>query len=304
MIKNYFLVFCFLCSSLALNAQQWLQYFDGADTAYNNSIIFSIDTTGGNVWQVGPPQKTIFDSAASVPNVLVTDTINFYPANDSSYCDATVQVWTSWGILALQWKQKLDLDSAEDVGVIEYSLDHGVTWTSIFNDPHVYNFYGYDTVNVDTVPSGVVGFTGRDTAWSDIWLCFDMSWLSITTDTVKFRFKIETDSIDNSSEGWMIDNMNSHLTIFHTAKGEQDRPYLTVYPNPTSSIVYIETRHLNQFHIIEKMELIDLSGKAVKTWSNIPTKYWVDVSDVPNGSYILKVQTNIQTNSVPLIISH
>lgn len=304
MIKLYFLTTCFLISSLGINAQSWYQYFDGADTSVFNSILFTIDTTGGNVWQIGPPQKTIFDSAASVPNVLVTDTINFYPNNDTSACVAKVNVWTSWGILALQWKQKLDFDSAQDVGLIEYSVDSGITWTSVFNNPFVYNFYGFDTINVDTVTSGAVGFTARDTSWNDIWLCFDMSWVSQVTDTVYFKFKIQTDSITNDREGWMIDNMNSHLTIFHTAKGEQLRPYLTVYPNPTNGIVYVETMHVNEFHIIEKMELIDVTGKVVKEWKNVPTKFWIDVSDQPNGSYFLKVQTNLQTNTVPVIINH
>lgn len=303
MVKLYFLATCFLIASIGAKAQAWNQYFDGADTSVFNSILFSIDTTGGNVWQIGPPQKTIFDSAASVPNVLVTDTINFYPSNDSSYAQCKVNVWTSWGILALQWKQKLDLDSAMDVGIIEYSLDTGNTWTTIFNDPHVYNFYGYDSTNVDTVASGVVGFTGRDTSWSDIWLCYDMSWLSVWTDTVYFRFKIMTDSVNNNSEGWMIDNMNSHLTIFHTAKGELLKPYLSVYPTPTSGIVYIETIHVQEFHIIEKMELIDVNGRVVKEWKNCPTKYWIDISDQPNGSYFLRVQTNLRTNTTPVILN-
>lgn len=304
MIKNYFLATCFLISSLAASAQQWNQYFDGADTSSLSSIIVTIDTTGGNVWQVGPPQKTIFDSAASVPNVIVTDTINDYPANDSSAFYFKIPIWMNWGIFALQWKQKLDLDSAIDVGTISYSIDDGLTWSEVFGDPYIYNFYGYDSVNVDTVQSGVHGFTGTDTAWADIWLCYQMSWLQqfATNDTLLFRFMIQTDSVDKQGEGWMIDNMMCHITIVHTAKGEQKDVYQKVFPSVTTGVVNIETMALSEFHIIEKMELIDMNGRTVKEWKNVPTRFWIDISDQPNGQYSLRIQTNKQVNSFPVIL--
>lgn len=302
MIKNYFLVTCFLLLSLFAKAQQWQQYFDGADTVAWNSIFIEIDTTGGNVWQIGPPQKVIFDSAATIPNVLVTDTINFYPPNDTSSFSFPMDPWSSWGIFALQWKQKLDLDSAQDVGIIEYSGDDGVTWTSIFNNPFLYNFYGYDSVNVDTTASGVVGFTGTDTTWKDIWVCFQMSWLQQWTDTVLFRYTIMSDSTDNQSEGWMIDNMMMHITIVHTAKGEQKDAYQKIYPSVTDGVVYIETMALQEFHIIENMQLIDVNGRVVKEWKNVPTRFWIDISDQPNGTYMLKIQTNKESNTYPVIL--
>jgi glycosylphosphatidylinositol transamidase (GPIT) subunit GPI8 len=37
-----------------------------------------------NLWQIDPPQKTIFNSAFLVPNVLVADTLNVYPTSNSS----------------------------------------------------------------------------------------------------------------------------------------------------------------------------------------------------------------------------
>jgi hypothetical protein len=46
----------------------------------------TIDTVSNpnNIWQIGKPQKIIFINAHSAPNVLVTDTINSYPTNDTS----------------------------------------------------------------------------------------------------------------------------------------------------------------------------------------------------------------------------
>jgi hypothetical protein len=304
MVKSYSLLLVFCFTSFVAKAQQWQQYFDGADTSAWSSLLIEIDTTGGNTWQVGPPQKTYFNAPASVPNVIVTDTINGYPANDTSSFYFKVPVWTNWGIFALQWKQKVDLDSAIDVGTISYSADGGVTWNEVFGDPYLYNFYGYDSVNVDTVANGMYGFTGTDTVWKDIWLCYQMSWLQqfSMNDTLLFRFTITSDSLHSNREGWMIDNMICHLTIVHTAKGEQKDEYQKVYPSVTSGVVHIETAALQEFHIIENMQLIDATGRVVKEWKNVPTRFWIDIGDQPDGSYFLKVQTNKQVNTYPVIL--
>ena len=125
-------------------AQFHTQYFDGADTSLYNAILIDIDSDSSNVWQIGIPQKIIFDSAATLPNAIVTDTINFYPSSDTSRFIAKVYLnGNNWGIFALQWKQKLDLDTAFDGGIIEYSTDTGNTWVNVFNNPNVYNFYGF-----------------------------------------------------------------------------------------------------------------------------------------------------------------
>ncbi len=39
---------------------------------------------GNNIWQIGKPRKTIFNSAFSPLNAIVTDTSDFYPINNYS----------------------------------------------------------------------------------------------------------------------------------------------------------------------------------------------------------------------------
>ena len=55
-------------------------------TNFEGSLVqIEIDTSNaGNIWQIGQPDKAIFDSAFSAPNAIVTDTVNYYPINDSS----------------------------------------------------------------------------------------------------------------------------------------------------------------------------------------------------------------------------
>jgi hypothetical protein len=290
-----------------LFAQDYRQYFDGADTICNpnmapSAICITIDDDSTNIWQIGVPQKMIFDSAATFPNALLTDTINFYPPNNTSSFQFTIVSWINWGVLAIQWKQKLDMDEGLDGGKIEFSNDEGATWQNAFNNPYVYNFYGFQPSNADTLPNGDYVFSGTDSLWRDIWLCYDMSWM--WNDSIIVRFTFISDSIDNNKEGWMIDNMLTHITIIHTVSEIKPEKYLNVYPNPSSDIIHIETQKIQDFHIIEQMVLENSVGQIVDEWKNIPTKFFINSQKYSNGLYYLKVKTNIQSETVPIIINH
>jgi hypothetical protein len=278
-----------------------VQYFDGADTIPGQSLILNMDTSAANIWQVGPPQKVIFHSAATPPNALLTDTAAPYPVNNMSRFSFKAVPWVTWGILAVQWMQKIDMDGGHDGGIIEYSVDTGSTWTNVFNDPHVYSFYGFPPEDQDTLLTGEYAFSGTDTTWRDVWLCFDMSWLSFN-DSIYFRFIFKSDSIDGGKEGWMIDNMTTHISMMHPVKENEKKDYMNVYPNPAKDIVYIEFEKVHQFHLIEDMKLVGPDGKLVRQWRDLPTKYWFDVRHFPEGMYFLTVRTNIRTETIPLLI--
>ncbi len=306
MKQIYLTAVLLLCLMRYSSAQFFTQYFDGADTNAYNAILIDIDPDSSNVWQIGTPQKTIFDSAATQPNAIVTDTINFYPTNDTSRFIAKVLMnFPNWGIFALQWKQKLDMDTAFDGGIIEYSTDTGNTWVNVFNNPYVYNFYGFQPENADTLTGGEFAFSGTDSTWRDIWLCFDLSWIQQFQwgDTLLFRFTLLSDSLNNNKEGWMIDNIISHITIIHTVNEVEQENYLNVYPNPASNIVHIQAQKIMDYHIIETMELVDPLGRVVDKWANIPTKFWFDTNKYNDGMYFLKIKTNLQSETLPIVIN-
>jgi Secretion system C-terminal sorting domain len=306
-MKQFYLTTVLLLSFVCHSTAQFnYQYFDGADTSVWNSILIDIDTASQNVWQIGTPQKSIFNSAATQPNAIVTDTVNFYPANNTSRFIAKVYMqFGNWGIFALQWKQKLDLDTAFDGGIIEYSTDTGNSWVNVFNTPFVYNFYGFQPTNQDTLAGGEIAFSGTDTTWRDIWLCFDLSWLQQFqfNDTILFRFTLLSDSVNNNKEGWMIDNMLAHITWIHTVNEVEQENYLNVFPNPANNIVHLQARKIMDYHIIETMELVDPLGRIIDRWVNIPTKFWFDTSKYNEGMYFLKVKTNLQSEMLPIVIS-
>jgi len=300
-----------LAFSFVGNGQDHNQYFDGADTLCNPllsdaALCIDIDPDSTNIWQIGSPQKLIFDSAATFPNVIMTDTINYYPNNNTSSFKYTIIPWTTWGVLAIQWKQKLDMDYGFDGGIIEFSVDSENTWQNAFDNPYVYNFYGYDTNNVDSLQNGEMAFTGTDSEWKDIWLCYDMSWLN-WNDSIIVRHTFKSDSINNSKEGflkegWMIDNILTHITISHTVNEVEQEKYMTITPNLTNGRIEISTKKIDQFHLIEKIELVNLEGRVVQEWGMSPTKFFVDIGNHPNGIYFLNVKTNIQSETFKIVL--
>lgn len=308
-------IYTFLIGILAFHSGvaqfNYYQYFDGEDTLCvpNQNDFFAsicLDYLEGdnNIWQVGPPQKFFFDSAATSPNVLVTDTLNYYPSNNVSSVVFSINpnFFTPWGILAIQWYQKLDMDAGFDGGKIEFSIDNGQTWANAFNNPYVYNFYGFDENNADTLADGTFVFSGVDTTWRDIWLCYSLSWVGTNEVLVKFTFI--SDDIDNEMEGWMIDNLQAHVTWVHTVEEIESPEYIKVYPNPTSDLLYIDTRKIQEFHIIERMILTDVSGKVIEEWNHLPTKFFIDTRKYSNGLYSLTVITNKETVSIQVVVEH
>jgi hypothetical protein len=290
-----FTLFIF-CYNLSFS-QYYQQYFDGADTSVWNSIFIQVDSSTANSWQVGQPQKTIFDSAVSTPNVLVTDTINSYPVNDSSSFTFSIPVYSfPMMIIAVQWMQKLDLDTNFDGGIIEFKSQTDSVWHNVFNNPYVYNFYGFDPANADTLSNGEYAFSGTDSSWKDIWFCLDFSsWFP--SDTLQMRFTLKSDSVDNSREGWMIDNLLVHQTIIHTIKEKGQEDYMIAYPTVTKGVVHLEAQKMEQYHVIKSMELRNMEGKLVQQFGLSPTKFYIDISNHPAGIYFLTVNTNIRTET-------
>lgn len=310
MITKLKLVAAFLCLPFLGSTQSIQQFFDGNDTMPDYSILYAIDTANPlNIWQVGPPQKTIFNSSSTLPNVMVTDTINLYPINNQSaftiYLNNLQFPWTD-GISALQWMQKLDMEAGKDGGMVEYSLDSGATWHNAFNNPYVYSFYGFNTSDTGSISAnGGYGFTGVDTVWRNIWLCFDNNYLSTQTNRLDVRFTFVSDSMDTQQEGWMIDNLYANYTVVHTVKKteSEEQAYLKVYPTRTTGRVNIEAEKLQDFHIIEQIDLISADGRIVQSWGTSPTKFFIDINQHANGLYYLRVQTNKKTETIKLVLN-
>jgi len=305
-MKQLYILFTLVICSHNFKAQiNYIQNFDGANTTPSTSIMVTIQTSSTNIWQIGKPQKTLFSSASTTPNVIVTDTINYYPPkNVSTFTFVVVNPYFpsfSWGIWAIRWKQKLDMDQGVDGGIIEYSINSGNTWLNAMNTPTVYNFYGFQPASKDTLPSGEYCFSGTDNVWRDIWLCFSPS-VSAANDSLLFKFTFKSDSINNNKEGWMIDNMWAYMTNLHPVKQVSQTDYLSVYPNVTNGIVNVEVKKYREDDVILKMELLNSEGKVIESYGQNKMKVVLDISKHPPGIYHLNVTTNVKSSSQTILL--
>ena len=268
------------------------------------SLIVQRDTAAGNIWQVGAPHKTKFNTAATTPNVIITDTVNNYPRNDSSRFSLkfkdSVFGFGSNLVIAVRWKQKLDMQKKHAGGIVEFSKN-GSAWQNIFNNSAVYNFYGYLQGNKDTLLNGAYAFSGTDTVWRDVWLCFRNASVS---DSMSVRFTLKSDTSGVWGEGWMLDNMLVQRTQVHTVSAVETGHEAKVYPTETGGILFIEAAHLSQQHYIRAIQITDATGKVVQSYNDEQQRFMLDLGSLPSATYFVKVTTNLGAETFPVVLRH
>lgn len=116
-------------------------------------------------------------------------------------------------VTLIRWTQMLDMNDSFAYAKIYASINTGTGYTeyvNIFDFDMVYLFSGFQNSNVIILPDSSKAFTGVDTNWRDVWLCF------FRRDLYKgIRLKFEFTSNDTiatvpqTQDGWMIDNFLS-----------------------------------------------------------------------------------------------
>ena len=170
-----------------------------------------------NIWQIGPPQKTVLSSSFSSPNVIITDTVSTYPINDtSSFTIESTAIQSSssvnWSNFNLNFKYFVDSDTLVDFGIIEFSPDNGVTWIDLINDAS-YSSY------LEWVLNSSVGISPTLTGASYGWMeaSVNMRDLVVFLDiqpgtTFMWRFSFISDAVQNNRDGLMYDNIFVEIT--------------------------------------------------------------------------------------------
>jgi len=312
-MKKTLLLFLFLVNILAipLQAQSKLGagdtigiwYVINFDTTIN---YIHIDTSSQCLWQIGPPQKTFFNSAYSPSKAIITDTINNYPINNHSWFDLYVG---NFNIpigypddVFIDFRYKIDSDTLKDGGYISVSWDNGITWMNIIKDTVSYNygiippgFFGgiwdsnlYQTS--DTLYNGEYGFSGRSNGW--IHTSFAWTHLVCKTfppDTMIVRFNFISDNINNPKEGWMIDDirlfsidLGSGVHELYNSKGD-----MNIYPNPSSDYLTLKLSQNTKATI----KIYNLLGEIKYTSIMSSPETTIDIADLAKGIYIVEVAT-------------
>ena len=233
-----------------------------------------------NIWQIGTPQKTLFNASYTLPKAIVTDTINNYPINNLSTFELIIGQFNdpvySWNVF-LDFRHKYNSDADNDGGYITVSWDNGNTWTNVvndnnpafmytpMNDPGIYNHNLPGSILVN----GEQGYSGTSPGWvqtSLAWYILPVihEATHLRSDTMRLRFNFISDTTELHHEGWMIDQ----IRLYSIDLGSGIQEYLAgqshsfYYPNPVNTAA---TFKLDRTYKDVQYKITDSKGSQVLT---------------------------------------
>ena len=266
---------------------QWGYGFINFEDSLNLYRI-EIDTSiTNNIWQIGAPNKPFFISSHSIPNAIVTDTLNPYPANNISifYYRTSGDYNTDSHGAVLEFWFKIDSDSLSNFGKVEISFDAGITWYNLLSD--YFGWFGwqvYDSLNnliqASYNSDDTIVFTGRSNGWykfsSDAWLP------EIVLDSIIYRFSFHSTTLSSERDGWMIDDIEFY-TWWESVSDIKESEL--IYPNPVKNQFSI-----NSTKCVVYFEIMNSHGHVVKKGKNNKSPLIINASDLPTGLYLFTVR--------------
>ncbi len=230
MRKIILFVAVMMVGSSSFAQMYWQLNFE--DTTALQKVFIDTISHPNNIWQIGAPLKTIFNSAYSVPNVIVTNKTNHYSTNDtSSFIVERRRVFIGGAneLLLLDFYYQLNTDSLTDYGTIEASIDNGISWINLLTQDSTYGLIWIE-------PKPVL--SSNTNGWKHF--SEDIHNLTYTlgySDTLLYRFTFISDSVQTNKEGWMMDNF-SFNDIWEGINETPTSP-ISLSPNPTTGIITI-----------------------------------------------------------------
>ncbi|MFI5219600.1 MAG: T9SS type A sorting domain-containing protein [Bacteroidia bacterium] len=296
-MKKYLLLIPLMLISAVSFAQFDFYTIDFEDTASLHYLRIDTASNPNNIWQVGAPQKTIFTNAYSSPNVIVTDTINPYPINDTSsfiIVDVAGTGYTFVHTASLQGEYSVNSDTLTDFGMIEFSPDNGTSWYDIVNDTFITN-------NI-FMPPGWVILTGNSNGWQPFYVnlaalgpLFNIQLF----DTVLWRFTFISDSIQTNKDGLMFDDLHFEDYVESIPEIQNDN-LISISPNPASDELRV---HRTTVSDSQKVQVLNYTGQILYDNSNFIGET-IDTRQLTNGIYLLKYSDTKNFSIKKFVVQH
>lgn len=228
----------------------------------------------GTIWQVGSPEKTVFDSASSAPHALVTDTLLPYGvANAPEYAEFHIPVNYYGEMVDLYFQQRLDINEGEAWGWLEY-FEPGIGWNRVQNQggwggaslPGVI-YYASETAT--STDSGLV-YLQATAGWSTEYYRFICNAVLVgeqnrggDVDTMRFRFAFRSTANSTGRDGWMIDDV--FIQNLGTCSGIEEHSTLSikVFPDPADDMLTVSDGPRSGLML--SLAILDQQGRLI--WS-------------------------------------
>lgn len=279
--------------------------FDFNSPMDSTHFFFRIDTSQAtNLWQLGIPDKTEFNTGLWGPKALLTDTINPYPVNASSSFEFSIlncspATQGNCGGYAGVWMyiaSKTNSDLYLDGGTMEVSHNGG-PWMNLIMDP-LASVTGNIYLITDTVQSmQKPGYSGLDTNWKQINVHFlpaDQAF-----DTITFRFTFTSDAIQTNKDGWMIGAVQIS-GLFMGINEMQNNNLISISPNPVSERLSIHAPGTTSHQTVQ---ILSYTGQILYTNTNFIGEK-IDTRQLMNGIYLLKYSDTKTVSVKRFVVQH
>ncbi len=245
-----------------------------------------IPDPSNNLWVYGESQKT---SLSHVGKVLITDSVQSYPNGTNASLEIHWPAWNQYPLsLIMGFHHSMHSDSLHDGGIIEVSRDYGATWTNVIEDQTNMLFLSNELyTSNDTLYTGEKGFSG---SFSDRYTEIEWIWLfpikDFPTDTMYYRFRFISDTIDQTKEGWMISDLTFSFADLGSGIEEVALFDISITPNPSNGWIAI-----NSSSEVERAILRDLNGNVVHT-ELLDNKKVLNISGLSKGLFFLQLDSS------------
>ena len=290
-----------LVAATSFGQWQWSVDFDSP--YYLNRIVIDNVTNSNCAWQVGQPSKTVFTSSHSVPNSIVTDTLNPVPPNDTSIFylkHARDNITMPFHVFVLHFWYQMNGDTT-DFGTIEISPDTGHTWINVLTEDTSFQMdWEYPKPTLKGSTSGWQSFDLNMMTWASAtnW-GFPILPIYMTADTILFRFTYITDSSSVPHDGWIIDDFFLEDWAEGIEAIENNR-LISISPNPTSDEIRI---HRTKSSDNERVQILNYAGQILIEDLHFKEET-INVGYLPNGIYLLKYSDTKNFSIQKFIIQH
>lgn len=248
-------------------------------------------------WQVGAPDKMLFTSALSLPRALVTDTVLHPPANTTCYAEFTLlaneEEWSNgrW----FEFDHWLDLAPGSHAWM-EARDSWMVDWARLTDGWFLQGTVNYTNEGPEFAPS-----TG---GWEHV--VFDSPCIGVMDGgndrwydpLMRIRFVLVTGDDTQGHDGWMIDDFRATATLCSGGIDEGNRPLLRMEPNPASDRA---TVHVEQVDASAAIVVFRADGTTVGRYRVQGRNTSIDVSTLPSGPYLVRVDGSLERPAVLMV---
>ena len=282
-------------------------YFDTPDT-----IVFIPDST--SIWQIGKPNKTIFNSSFNSNNSIVTDTINSYPINDSSYFYAIYHPQWLWEYLGWVFPFQIDFyhrfnsDSINDFGLIQLSIDGGNTWFNCLSQEYKSWYYpsmnSHEILNTGVIQYDSIAITGTSNGWIHSIITKEIAEMNqpmIFIDSVIVKFSFHSDNLQTNKDGWQIDNLHIGQVLI---------PVSVMTKNINKKLIIQTFEPLNQFvfkmsdGLINQIKIFDTYGNLILIDSPHKNDFNLNMNAFPSGIYFYYITNGLEVYNGKFAVSN